>query len=114
MSMHFDPQKAQEAIDLVKEITKCDTLELVQQLYGAFKQAGEGTDVVDTPMRSLQDMAQQYNEEFVVKATKILDNMQSFEELSKYINSMQGNDVKAQSSDVGTIQDGNYDAAMHL
>ena len=114
MALNFDPQKAQEAISMVHEITKGDTLELVRQLYGKFKEAGEGTDVIDTPLRTLQDMADNYNNEFVPKASKILANLEGFEELAKYVSSMSGNDIKAQDSDVGTVQDNNYDAAMHL
>lgn len=114
MALQFNPQQAQEAISMLKEVTAGDSLEMVQQLYAKFKEAGEGTDVIDTPLRSLQDMADWYNNEFVTKASKILANLESFEELAKYVTSMAGNDVKAQDSEVGAIQDANYDAAMHL
>lgn len=111
--MNFDPKLVQEVTSTAQSVTNGEALDMMQELYKVFHEAGEGSDVTETPCRSLQEFADNYNSVVVPALQKCMNNFASLEEFAVFMNQVQGNDVKS-DSEVGAIEDANYDAAKNL
>ena len=109
----FDPAKGQEAAEVVTKY--CD--EIVQETanlaYEAIKALGEDNHIVEELKQKMVAFQSTYNDGLVPAFNSGNKAFNEFTDMAEYISKLDI-DTSVAQADVGTVQSGMFDAAMHL